>query len=129
MKRFIRTVMRLFAFVQWLAAVMIATVCVVVQLQTLEDADAVAADFGDEPGGQIFGQVAGVVGPVVASASVTIPGLLLAILLMLSANYCDQAARPGSSHRSEERSAGSLPPDPDPPQTREVRDRLLIDED
>ena len=107
-----RFVIRLLGFVQWLAALVIAAMCVTAQLMTLEEVGGGAAAEGiseaivemgggiDAIGGpgvaEVIGSVAsavvGTVSLLVGSASVTTPGLLLSILVMLSALYCQRAA-------------------------------------
>ena len=82
--RVVRFVLRAFAFVQWLAAIAIAVGCVVLQVQTMEE-------LGEAPAAEGFGGMLGGIGPLMVSLSMTLPGLLLAILLMLSAIYCDRA--------------------------------------
>lgn len=83
--RVVRIVLRAFAFVQWLGTIAVAVGFVVVQVQAFEELDEVPAAEGL---GGLFGEI----GPLAVSTTVTLPGLLLAIVLMLSAIYCDRAA-------------------------------------
>ena len=82
--RVVRFLVRAFAFVQWLAAISIAVACIVLQAQALEEP-------GNAPAPEGFGDLLGGVGPLVVSLNMTLPGLLMSILLMLSAIYCDRA--------------------------------------
>lgn len=118
-----KLVVRVFGFVQWLAAVAIAALIIVVQIQTLEQvqeggvAEALVANFGgiDAVGGpaiaEMIGVIVGSVSLAFESMSVTTPALLLSILLMLSALYCQRAAGPGGRRRSG--AAGSSVGEPD----------------
>ena len=72
------------SFVQWLAAVAIAVGYVVLHAQAMEE-------LGDAPAAEGFGDMLGGIGPMVVSLSMTLPGLLVAILLMLLAIYRDRA--------------------------------------
>ncbi len=81
----VRFLVRAFAFVQWLASIAIAVGCVVLQVQALEEP-------GGAPAAEGFGDILGGIGPLVVSVNMTLPGLLVSILLMLSAIYCDRAA-------------------------------------
>lgn len=86
--RILRILLRLFSWVQWLAAITVGTLCVMLQSQTLNDAlgdSAAAAGPGDD--------FLSVVGPVAVSLNMTLPGLLSSVLLMLSAMYCHAVAR------------------------------------
>ena len=84
----LRILLRAIAFVQWLAAIALGVGSVVLQVQALEE-------LGGVPGPEALGDmgdILGAIGPLVLSLNVTLPGLLLSILLMLSAIYCDRAA-------------------------------------
>ena len=103
--RLMRFLLRLFAFVQWSAAVVIGALCVFVHVEILEE----SVDGNVVGGGA---DLATAFGPMVVSVHQTIPGLLLSILLLLSAIYCDRAgkASAGRTHRNTRPSseAGSL---------------------
>ena len=84
----LRTLLRLFGLLQWIAALTIGALCVVLQIETMGDVfddSAAAASSG--------GDLLSIVGPVAVSLNMTLPGLLVSVLLMLSAMYCDAAAR------------------------------------
>lgn len=83
--RILRFLVRAFAFVQWLTAIALGVGCVVFQAQALEEQGSAPA-----PGG--FGELLAGIEPLVVSLGITVPGLLVSILLMLSAIYCDRAA-------------------------------------
>lgn len=130
-------VIRLLGFVQWLAALVVAAVCVSVQVATLEEVESGAAAEGiteaivemgggidaiGGPGvaeliGSVAGAVVGTVSLLVGSASVTTPGLLLSILLLLSALYCQRAA--DARGRSKPASAANQPPGTRPAKPRD----------
>ena len=109
---------RVFGFVQWLAAVAIAALFVGVQVYMLEQiegggvAEALVEMGGciDAIGGpavaEMLGALVGGVRLALDSMSVTMPALLLSILLMLSALYCQRAG--GSGGRG--RHAADAPP-------------------
>ena len=113
-----RLLVRAFGFVQWLAAVVIAALFVGVQVHTLEKleeggvAEALVEMGGgiDAIGGpavaEMLGALVGGVRLALDSMSVTTPALLLSILLMLSALYCQRAAGPGGRNRK----AADAPP-------------------
>lgn len=84
----VRFLVRAFAFVQWVAAIGIAAGCIALQLQALEEQ-------GDAPAAEGFGELLGGLEPLVVSLNMTLPGLLVSIVLMLSAIYCDRAAGTG----------------------------------
>lgn len=83
--RILRFLIRAFAFVQWLAAISVAVGCVVLQAQALEEQ-------ANAPAPEGFGELFSGIEPLVVSLSITLPGLLVSILLMLSAIYCDRTA-------------------------------------
>ena len=80
----VRFLVRAFAFVQWLGSILIAVACAVLQAQALEEP-------GDAPAAEGFAELFGGIGPLVVSVNMTLPGLLVSIVLMLSAIYCDRA--------------------------------------
>ena len=84
----LRFLVRAFAFVQWLAAIAIAAGCIVLQVRALEEQ-------GDAAPAEGLGGLLGSFEPLVVSLNMTLPGLLVSIVLMLSAIYCDRAAGTG----------------------------------
>ena len=107
-----KLLIRVFGFVQWLAAVAIAALFVGVHVHTLEQIEGgVVAEALVEMGGgidavggpavaEMLGALVGGVRLALDSMSVTTPALLLSILLMLSALYCQRAAGPGGRKRN-----------------------------
>lgn len=108
-----RLFLRILGFIQWLAAVAIAALIITVQIQMLEQleeggvAEALVAMGGgiDAVGGPAVAEMLGVlVGSVrlaLESMSVTTPGLLFSILLMLSALYCQRAGNAEAPPRGD----------------------------
>ena len=128
MKRFVSVVLRLFGFVQWLAAVMIAVLCVWFHVDTMAQAGDAEVDAALGESGALLVALLPVIKETQVSFAVSIPGLLLSILLILSANYCSLGARSGSRHRAVARSAEPSPPDSERPDTR-GRDPIPTDQD
>ena len=105
--RFVLFVVRVFGFVQWLAAVAIAALIVSAQVQMLEQIEGgggaeALAELGDtldafwgSAVAEMLGTFVGSVRLALDSLAVTTPALLLSILLMLSALYCQRAAGSG----------------------------------
>ena len=105
--RFVRFLVRMLGVAQWLAGMTIGAICVALQVQTLEEA-------GGSTASGVGADIVNALAPAVVSANMTIPGLLLAILLLLSANYCGMVGRPRSGHRPPDRRGGTPPPDSEP---------------
>ena len=92
----IRFLLRAFGIVQWFTAIAIGVGCIIFQVLALEEFDdmgsvgsGLAGDTGNIDG---LSDILSNLGLLVVSMNVTLPGLLLSILLMLSAIYCDRAA-------------------------------------
>ena len=81
----------------------IGVACVMVQVQTLEEAQVPTTAAGADETGALAGLVSAF-GPAVVSTQLTLPGLLFSIVLLLSAIYCGQAGRA----RASERALGSV---------------------
>ena len=99
--RLMRFLLRVFGFVQWLAAVVIGALSVFVHVEILKETlDGTVVGGGTD--------LATAFGPTVVSVRQTLPGLLLSILLLLSAIYCDRAgqASAGPTHRNTRPSPG-----------------------
>lgn len=95
-----RFMLRLFGFIQWFAAVVIAAFCVWIHVDTIEQ----VGDLDEAGVAMDVDALAVALSPIVATLTVSIPGLLLSILLMLSARYWDQAVRPRPSRTGDHRS-------------------------
>ena len=107
--RLMRFLLRLFGFVQWLAAVVIGALCVFVHVEILKEAiDGTAVGSGTD----LATDLATAFGPTVLSVHQTLPGLLVSVLLLLSAIYCDRAGKASArpAHRKTRPSSETGPP-------------------
>ena len=84
--RLMRFLLRLFGFGQWAAAMAIGALCAVAHVETLNEAN-------DSGAAESITDLASAFGPMMVSLHQTLPGLLVSILLLMSAIYCDQAGK------------------------------------